>query len=158
MRELIERFSHRFQLWQKERYGDHWGADPTATRNPLRFVALVAVMSVILDATEPFVFHRGFDIVSIIRIPVALAFLVLYQSKSPYAWHVVVALLPLAFFAYWILRFAGYSHYQQRVHAPVSEFIAVLLHVVITVAVLFWLFRTRERYLRYIEDARLQPT
>jgi hypothetical protein len=53
MRELIERFSYRFQLWQRERYGDHWSADPTALRNPLRFVALVAVISVIIDVTEP---------------------------------------------------------------------------------------------------------
>ena len=158
MRELIERFSYRFQLWQKERYGDHSGADPTAPRNPLKFVALVAVMSVILDAMEPFVFHRAFDIVAIIRIPIALAFLILYQSKSPYAWHLVVAWLPLTFFAYWILRFAGYSRYQPRVHAPVSELIAAVLHVAITAAVLFWLFRARQRYLRYIEDARLQQT
>ena len=124
MRELIERFSYRFQRWQRQRYGDHLGADPSAPRNPLRFIALVAVMSVILDATEPFVFHRTFDIVSIIRTPVALPFLILCQSKSPYAWHVVVAWLPLALFAYWVLRLAGYSGYQPRVHAPVSEFIA----------------------------------
>jgi hypothetical protein len=59
MRERIERVSYRFQLCQKERYGDQWPADPTTPRNPLRFVALVAVMSLILDSTEPFVVHRA---------------------------------------------------------------------------------------------------
>src|SRR5713101_7430336 len=118
MRELIERFSYRFQLWQKERYGDRWGADPTAPRNPLRLVALVAVMSIILDATEPFVFYRRFDIVAIVRIPAALLFLILYQSKSRWAWHLVVVWVPFAFFAYLILWFSRYSWYQPRVHAP----------------------------------------
>jgi hypothetical protein len=158
MRELIERFSYRFQLWQKERYGDHWGADPTAPRNPLRFVAVVAVMSVILDATEPFVFHRAFDVVSFVRIPAALLFLILYQSKSPRAWHLVVAWIPFGFFAYWILRFTGYSLYQPRVHAPLSDFIAGLLHVALSAAIFVWLLRVRERYFRYIQDATSQQT
>jgi hypothetical protein len=59
----------------------------------------------------------------------------------------------LALFAYWVLRLAGYSGYQPRVHAPVSEFIAGVLHVAVTVAVLFWLFRIQQRYLWYIENA-----
>jgi len=158
MRELIERFSYRFQLWQKERYGDHWGADPTAPRNPLRFVAVVAVMSVILDATEPFVFHRAFDVVSFVRILAALLFLILYQSKSPWAWHLVVAWIPFGFFAYWILRFTGYSLYQPRVHTPLSDFIAGLLHVAFSAAIFVWLLRVHERYFRYIQDATSQQT
>ncbi|PYL27771.1 MAG: hypothetical protein DMF45_11195, partial [Verrucomicrobia bacterium] len=64
MRELIQRFTYRFQIWQRERYGDYSPADPTAPRNPLRFVAIVAVMSVTLEVTQPFVFHRAFDVVA----------------------------------------------------------------------------------------------
>lgn len=127
MRELIERFSYRLQLWQKERYDDHLGADPTAPRNPLRFVALVAVMSAIIDVTEPLLFHRAFDVLAIVRIPTAVAFLVLYQSKSPWAWHVIIAWWPFAFFAFWMLRFIGYSRYQSRVHSLAFESAFALL-------------------------------
>jgi hypothetical protein len=80
MRELIERFSYRFQLWQRERFGDYSPADPVA-RNPLRFVAIVAVMSVILGLTGPFVFRRAFDVVAIIDIFVAMAFLALTSGN-----------------------------------------------------------------------------
>lgn len=93
MRELIERFSYRFQLWQRERHGNYSPADPAA-RNPLRFVAIVAVMSVILELTEPFVFHRAFDVIAIINISVAVVFLALYQLKSRWAWHLVLASVP----------------------------------------------------------------
>ena len=58
MREFIERFSYRFKLWQNERYGDRWGADPTAPRNPLRIMAVLCVVFLIVDATEPFFFHH----------------------------------------------------------------------------------------------------
>jgi hypothetical protein len=108
MRELIERFTYRFQLWQRERY--YSPADPTA-RNPLRFVAIVAVMSVILEVTEPFVFHRAFDVVAVIDISVAVLFLALYQSKSRWAWHLVVAWVPFTLLLYWILRLSGYARY-----------------------------------------------
>ena len=158
MRDLIERFSYRFQLWQKERYGDHLGADPTAPRNPLRFVALVAVVSVILDVTEPFVFHRAFDIVAIVRIPAALLFLALYQWKSPWAWYLVAVWIPFAFFAYWILRFTGYSLYQPRVHTLLSDLMTGLLHVAVSAAIFVWLLRVRERCFRYIQDASPEQT
>jgi hypothetical protein len=158
MRELIERLSYRFQLWQKERYGDRWGADPTAPRNPLRFVAVIILVFLILDATEPFVFRRGLDILAIARIPTELLFLILYRSKSKWAWHLIVAWVPFAFFAYWILRFTGYSHYQPRVKAPLSEFIAGLFNAAFFVVVFVWLLRIRERYFRYSQDARSQQT
>jgi hypothetical protein len=158
MRELVERFSYRFQLWQKECYGDHSPADPTAPRNPLRFVALVAVMSIILDATEPFLFHRAFDVVAIVRIPVALAFLIFYQSKSQWAWLLVVAWVLLGFFAYWALRLAGYSLYQPRVHRPVWDFVFALVYFGILAVVFVWLLRVRQRYFRYIEDATSERT
>jgi hypothetical protein len=158
MRELIERFSYRFQLWKRERYGDRGGADPTALRNPLWLVALVVLVGVVTDAAEPFLFHRAFDAVSAIRVAIALAFLILYQSKSRWAWHVVVAWLPFAFFSYWTLRFAGYSRYQPRVHSPMSAIVTAVVDVVITAALLLWFFRIRDRYFRYIQYARRQQT
>jgi hypothetical protein len=154
MRELIERFTYRLQLWQRERYDDYSPADPTALRNPLRFVAVLAVMSIILDATEPFVFHRAFDMVPFVRIAVALAFLILYQSKSQYAWHLVIAWVPFAFFGYWILRFTGYSLYQPRVHSSLAYVIFGMLHLGISLGIFVWLVRIREHYFRYIQDAQ----
>jgi len=156
MRDLIERFGYRFQLWQRERYGDYSPADPRAPRNPLRFVALLAIISVILDATEPFVFHRAFDFLLIMHISVALVFLALYQSKSRWAWHLVVAWLPFSVLAYWTLRLSGYTRYQPRVYSPASELIAVLFQVAFVAAVLFWLFRVRGRYLQYVEQEKQQ--
>ena len=158
MRELIERFSYRFQLWKKERYGDQWGADPTAARNPLWLVAFVVFVGVVTDVAAPFVFHRALDCVSVIGIAMALGFLILYQSKSRWAWHFAVAWLVFAFFSYWILRFAGYSRYQPRGHSPMLEIVAALLHVALSAALLVWFFRIRERYFRYVEDARLEQT
>jgi hypothetical protein len=156
MRELIELFSYRFQLWQKERYGDHRGADPRAPRNPLRFVVIVAIMSVILDATEPFILHRAFDTLNILHISVPLLFLVLYQSKSRWTWHLVVAWIPFTVLLYWVLRLGGYARYQPRIHSLGSELVGVSFQFAFLVAVLLWLGRIRERYFRYIEDANQQ--
>jgi hypothetical protein len=156
MREFIERFSYRFQLWQRERYGDYSPADPTAPRNPLRFVAIVAVMSVILGATEPFVFHRAFDVVAIIDISVAVVFLLLYQSKSRWAWHLVVAWVPFTLLLYWILRLSGHARYQPRVHSLTAEVIGDLFQFAFFAAVLVWLLHIRDRYFRYTEDAQQQ--
>ncbi len=156
MRELIERFSYRFQLWQRERYGDYSPADPKAPRNPLRFVAIVAVMSVIVGLTEPFVFHRAFDVVTIIEISVALVVFVLYQSKSRLAWHLVVAWVPFTLLLYWILRLSGYARYQPRVHSWPVEFIGDLFQFAFLAAMLVWLLHIRDHYFRYTKDAQQQ--
>ena len=153
MREFIERFGYRFQLWKRERYGDYSPADPIAPRNPLRFVAIVAVMSVILGVAEPFVFHRAFDVVAIVNISVAVVFLALYQSKSRWAWHLVVASVPFTLVLYWILRLAGYARYEPRVHSLAAEVIGILFQVAFLAAVLVWLLHIRDRYFRYIENA-----
>ena len=158
MRELIERFGYRFQLWQRERYGDRWGADPTAPRNPLRFVAIVAIISMIQGVAEPFVFHRAFEVVIIIDISVALAFLALYLSKSRWAWHLVIAWVPLEAVLYWILRVSGYARYQPRVHSPVWDLVGVLFQFAFVFAVVWWLVRIRQRYLDYIVYARSVET
>jgi hypothetical protein len=151
MRELIERFSYRFQLWQRERYGDYSPADPSV-RNPLRVVAIVAIISVILNATGPFVFHRAFDTLNILHISAALLFLILYQSKSRWAWHLVIAWVPFTVAAYWILRLSGYARYQPRVHSLAGDLIGALFQFVFLTALLVWLLRVRERYFRYIGD------
>src|SRR5438128_1015278 len=109
MRELIERFSYRFKLWQHERYGDRWGADPRAPRNPLRIMAVLCVIFLILDATQPFFFHRAPYPLIFVRIPAALLFLMLYSSRSRWAWHVLVVWFLFSFVVYWTLRVAGYS-------------------------------------------------
>jgi hypothetical protein len=155
MRELIERFSYRFQLWQRARYGDYSPADPTA-RNSLRFVAIVAVMSVILGLAEPFLFHRAFDIVAIIHVFAAVAFLALYRSESRWVWHLVVAWVPFTALAYWILRVSGDAHHQPRVDSLASELIGGLFQFLFLTAVLVWLFHARERYFRYTEHAKQQ--
>jgi hypothetical protein len=160
MRELIERFSYRFQLWQKERYGDYSPADPKCL-NPLRYVAFAALALTIMDVAEPFIFHRAMDVISIMHIPVALLFLLLYQFRSRWAWHVVAAWVLLSFFGYWILRLSGLSRYQPRPHEP-SIFFVVVFHAALCAGLFIWVWRARERYFRYLEDNRpnqsLQPT
>jgi hypothetical protein len=153
MREFIERLSYRFQLWKRERCGNYSAPDPTAPRNPLRFVAFVAVMSVIIGVAKPFVFHRAFDVVAIVNISVAVVFLALYQSNSRWAWHLVVASMPVTLVLYWILRLAGYARYQPRVHSLTAEVIGVLFQVAFFAAVLVWLLYIRDRYFRYTENA-----
>ena len=155
MRELIERFTYRFQLWRRDRYGDYSPADPS-TRNPLRFVAIVAVMSVILGLTEPLVFHRSFEVVGVISIAVAVVFLALYQSKSRWAWHLVGAWVPFTILLYWILRLSGYAHSQARVRSVAAEIIGAFFQFAFCAAVLVWLFHICDRYFRYTEDAQQQ--
>ena len=152
MRELIDRFGYRFRLWQGERYGDYSAADPTA-RNPLRVVAFVAVMSVVLGLTEPFVFHRAFDLVALINIALAAVFLALYRLKSHWAWHLVLGSVPFTLLLYWVLRLSGYAHYQPRVHSFAAEAIGICFQLAFFIAVLVWLFHIRDRYFRYIEEA-----
>jgi hypothetical protein len=152
MRELIERFSYRFRLWQKERYGDYLPADPAIPRNPLRIVAIVAIISVVLGMAEPFLFHRAFDVGAIIGIVVPVVFLALYRLKSRWAWHLVVGWLPFTLLLYWVPRLAGYGRYQLRVHSTAADVIGVVFQAVFFAVVLVWLFRIRQRYLRYIED------
>jgi len=156
MRELIERFSYRYQLWREDREAERWGPD-AMRRNPLRYVALAALMSLVLDTADPFVFHRAFDAMAIVHIPIALLFLILYQTKSKWAWYLVAAWVPFTFFAYWILRFAGYSRYQPRAHES-SAFIVALFHVALSGALFMWLLRVRLRYFGYIEDENSQQT
>jgi hypothetical protein len=160
MRELIERFGYRFQLWQRERYGDYAPADPKC-QNPLRYVAFAALALTIMDVAAPLVFHRAMDVMEIVQIPVAILFLVLYQLRSRWAWHVVAAWIPFGFFAYWILRSSGYSRYQPRPHEPSVVFTAVF-HAALCAGLFLWVIRARTRYFRYLQDERpnqsLQPT
>ncbi len=156
MRELIERFSYRYQVWREEQEAERWGPDPTH-RNPLRYVAGAAIIGVILAIAEPFVFHRPPQVLEIVAIPVALAFLVLYSRYSKWAWYVCVGWLLFAFFTYWILQVAGYAPYQPRPRQP-SVFIVLILHIILTAALLGWFFRVRERYFRFTKDASSPKT
>jgi hypothetical protein len=158
MRELIERFSYRFKLWQHERYGDRWGADPTAPRNPLRIMAVLCVFFLILDATQPFFLHRAPDPLIFVRIPAALLFLVLYSSRSRWAWQVLVVWFLFSFVVYWTLRIAGYPRFQPRGGAVHFQIEFALFDGALTAAIVIWLFWTRERYFRYIEDCRAEKT
>jgi hypothetical protein len=108
MRELFERFSYRYQIWRQERQGDYSEADPAA-RNPLRIIAMVTLIGVILDMADPFVFHRSPDILKIFFIPAGILFLTLYYSGSRWAWHLPVVWVVFVFFGYWSLRLVGYS-------------------------------------------------
>ena len=158
MRELIERFGYRFQLWQKERYGDYSPPDPAVPRNPLRLIAAITVIGLALDILDPLLFHRAPGLLRIIGFPVSVVFLVLYFSKSKWAWHLAFGWIPFAFITYWILRLAGYSRYQPRSHTPTFEVIFELLYVAVCIGVLIWFRSIRARYFRYIDEARSRPT
>ncbi len=158
MRALLDRFTYRFQLWHRDRYGDRWGAGPTAPRNPLTVIAVLSVIFLILDATEPFVFHRRLDILAFVGIPATLAFLVLYWSASRWAWHVPVGWMVFSFVAYWSLRFGGYAPYQPQAAAARFPVAFALFDIVLTAGTLIWLFWIRERYFQYVSDSRSNET
>ena len=113
-------------------------------------------MSAIFEVTEPFVFHRAFDLVTIIDISIAVVFLALYRSKSRWAWHLVVAWVPFTLVIYWILRLSGYSRYHPRVHSLAAEVIGDFFQIAFFAAVLVWLLHIRDRYFRYTENAQQQ--
>jgi hypothetical protein len=155
MRELIERFSYRYQLWREEQDAERWGPDP-AQRNPLRYVAGGLVVGVILAVMEPFVFHRPARVLEIAFVPAALLFLIFYRTHSKWAWHICVVWVPFTFFTYWILRLAGYAPYLPRRHE--SILFTLSLHVALCAYFLIWLFRRRESYFRYIHTTSSPQT
>jgi hypothetical protein len=156
MRELIERFSYRYQLWREEQEGERWGPDPTR-RNPLRYIAAVVMLGVILDIAQPFVFHRAPRVLELASIPVSVLFLILYFRYSKWAWYICVGWLMLGFLAYWFLYFAGYAPYQLRPRQP-SVFVVLIPHIILTAALIGWFFWVRERYFRFIRDASSPET
>ena len=127
-------------------------------RNPLKLVAVVAVFSLVIDGAEPLLFHRAPDIIGVVRIPIALAFIILYQLKSPWAWHLSIAWWPFRFAAYWFLRFTGYPTYQPLFQSIGFDLGFTLVDVAFFVIVLIWLIRVRDTYFRYIEEADAQET
>jgi hypothetical protein len=155
VRELIERFSYRYQLWREEQEAERWGPD-SAQRNPLRYVAGGLLVGIILALIEPWLFHRPARVLDIAFVPAALIFLILYRRNSKFAWHICVFWVLFTFFAYWVFRLAGYQPYQPRAHENVS--FTLLSHVVLCAFSLIWLFRMRERYFRYIDATFSHPT
>src|SRR5437879_5244435 len=103
MRELLERFTYRFQLWQKERQGI---GEPSGGGNPLRIFAFVAVVSIISDLYYVFMQHR-IDAMIVLRMITAPAFLVLYVRSSIWAWYLAVAEGPIFLLLYWLLLAVG---------------------------------------------------
>ena len=147
MRELIERFSYRYQLWREERESERWGPDP-AQRNPLRYVAGGLLGLIILTIIGPFIFHRPLRVIDAFFIPAAVLFLILYSRQSRWAWHTCVAWVLFTFFIYWTLWLSGYSPYQARAHE--SILVTFVFHAALCAYFLVWLFRRRDSYFRYI--------
>ena len=148
MRELFERFSYRFQLWQKER-----SDEPAAGGNPLRIFAVVAVISLVADAYYIFGEHR-IDAMIVVGAIAAIAFLFLYARHSIWAWYLVVIEGPVFLLLYWLLLAMGGLSRPPR-PAPVGFHIGVTaFQIALLMGVTIWLFMLREPYSRYIADAR----
>jgi hypothetical protein len=157
MRELIERFSYRFQLWQKERYGDQWAADPAVPRNPLRVFAVIALVSIAADLYYILFQHRV-DALIVLGLISGAAFLVLYIRCSAWAWHLTVAQGPVFLLLFWLLFFLGGLSHPPRVHNVGFMSVVFLFQVALLVGVIVWLFWIRESYLRYVQDASSPKT
>ena len=152
MRELFERFSYRFQLWQKER-----SDEPAAGGNPLRIFAVVAVVSLVGDAYYIVGQHRV-DAMIILGIVSAAAFLFLYARLSMWAWYFVVIEGPVFLLLYWLLLAVGGLSRPPR-PAPLGFHIAVsVFQIALLVGVMVWLFMLRGPYSRYTKDVRSPKT
>jgi hypothetical protein len=69
-----------------------------------------------------------------------------------------VAWFVFSFVVYWTLRAAGYSRFQPRTGAVQFQIGFAFFDVALTAAIVIWLFWTRQRYFRYIEDCRAEKT
>jgi hypothetical protein len=150
MREFIERFTYRFQLWQKER---QWIGEPSGGGNPLRIFAFVAVVTIIGDLYYVFMQHR-IDAMIALRMITAPAFLVLYVRFSIWAWYLAVAEGPIFLLLYWLLLAMGGLSRPLRPVSPGFQIGITIFQLVLLVGIMVWLFTLREPYSRYIADAR----
>ena len=81
MRELIERFKGRYEIWRGEQRAERGGTDT----NPLHIIAAVAAFSLILRVYDLTKSHRvDWRLVESVLIDVP--FLILYLRRSSLAW------------------------------------------------------------------------
>ena len=134
-----------------------WIGEPAGGGNPLRIFVFIAVVSLIGDAYYVFGQHR-IDAMIILRTLSSVLFLILYFRPSIWAWYLAVAEGPFFLLLYWLLRGIGGLSRPPR-PAPASvQLVALVVQLAIVVGFVVWLFVVRERYFRYVTDARSSKT
>jgi hypothetical protein len=117
--------------------------------NPLRLLAVLAIIFLAMDALRLFS-HHTLSFVGIARVILNIAFLLLYMRRSPFAWHIAVAVGPAVLVVYLFLYFTGGDIYRPRHHAREVMTIWAIGEVIVLAVFLIYLFRIRGPYLRYV--------
>jgi hypothetical protein len=137
MRETVQRFTERYQLWLDEQRGDR---PSRSDRNPLWWAAVGSFAALL----PPYHFLAFVDYLPRVA---ALVFLGLYFAKSRLAWHVLAADILLIGPVYFLLSPAW--RLQIVLHPGIVWF--PLAGTVVFGALLFW---SRRRYLLYVEQKK----
>jgi hypothetical protein len=133
MREIVERFIGRYQVWRDQR----------VDRNPLNIPAVMVATAIAQSAYDFFVRHQ-FTLWAVAVTAADIAFLVLYFRKSPFAWLMlpiwgatILILLPF------VVTIA--DRYPLRVTV-----LSACLSFVLGAGFIAWGFAIRRRYYSYI--------
>src|SRR2546429_354247 len=93
LRDIIERFAGRFEIWRDERQGGPAGprsGDKPPYRNPLLWGLVGAIVSLL----PPYHIRSSIDI---LLLAAAVLFIILYIIHSRFAWHVLAAAIFVVF-------------------------------------------------------------
>jgi hypothetical protein len=136
MRETLQRFKERYQLWLDEQRGDR--PSRSGGRNPLWWAAIGSFAALL----PPYHFHVFVDYLPRVG---ALVFLGLYFAKSRLAWHVLAVDILLIGPLYFLLSPAW--RLQIFIHPGIVWFPVV--GTLVFAALLFW---SRPGYVHYVDQ------
>jgi hypothetical protein len=123
--------------------------------NPLRLVAILSVVFLVMDALKLFS-HHPISVVGYTRMALAIALLILYVLRSYFAWHAAVAVGPVILIVYLFLYFTGGHIYRPLHHAREVMIIWTVGEIVALTVVLVYLFRLRQPYRDYVSESHDQ--
>src|SRR5438552_2718767 len=130
--------------------------EPSPTANPFRRVAAIVAALLAIDVLQLYT-HPGMSFVGYTRIALAIVFLVLYVTRSPFAWHIAVAAGPVILVVYLFLYFSGGHIYSPSRYAREIMFVWAVGEVIVLAVALTYLFRLRQPYLTYVSQPRARP-
>jgi hypothetical protein len=131
--------------------------DTAPAANPLRVIGAVTGALLAIDVLQLYT-HHGISFIGYTRMALLTVFLLLYLTKSRFAWHVAVAIGPVILVVYLFLYFTGGHIYRPPRHAREVMIIWAIGEVIVLAVFLTYLFRLRQPYFSYVSRPREHPS
>src|SRR2546430_14003284 len=137
---MLQRFIERYQLWCEQK------AEESRGKNPLTWLAILAVLLIGLDISTAITSHRvTWRVVA--GDTLLIAFLVLYMRRSPFAWLVV------PFFCIVCLLEAPFGFFLSPARYPLHiRVFSFCIPLAIGIGAIAYGFFVRRRYYLYLGD------